>query len=517
MSEVPTHNPLPDALLRAENLPTMPGVAMEVLRLCRDDDTTLDDLAAVLSHDAALSARLLKFSNSSLYNLGQEVSTLQRATLVLGLKTVQLMSLSFSLASSLPRENADNRYDYRGFWRRSMVRSVAARTLASMSGSFLVDEAFLCGLLKEIGQIVLAQCMTEEYEAVLSEGGDCWPSIELERKLLGFDHADVGVALLRSWEIPEHICTALESLHVEGSPDNVSPEARTMTQILSIANEVTELLTEEKQGEALARIEELMQEHFGIDEDATRLYLLALEEGVRETSEMLNVKMPAGKTHEEIIETARQQFVDTSFESARELESVKAVSVIEHRLQILSDPELNDPLTGIPNRQAFERFLAHEVAARLDGSLSRPLGILVAEIDRFPSIGATFGEHVSAEVLRLVGATLASIIRKSDLVTRLQDGTFAVIMGECTAFGIKTLAERLRAGVEERSFRSDDVDVSVTVSVGGACLGSISTRSDGQALLEVARRYTEKARSKGPNKCLVRSKPLHPGERRRSA
>ena len=52
MSEVPIKNPLPDALLEAENLPSMPGVAVEVLRLCRDDDTTLDDLAAVLSHDA---------------------------------------------------------------------------------------------------------------------------------------------------------------------------------------------------------------------------------------------------------------------------------------------------------------------------------------------------------------------------------------------------------------------------------------------------------------------------------
>jgi diguanylate cyclase (GGDEF)-like protein len=515
MSAVPSKNPLPDALLRAENLPTMPGVAVEVLRLCRDDDATLDDLAAVLSHDAALSARLLKFSNSSLYNLGQEVSTLQRATLVLGLKTVQLMSLSFSLASSLPRENADNRFDYRGFWRRSMIRSVAARTLASMSGSFLVDEAFLCGLLKEIGQIVLAQCMTEDYEAVLIEGGDCWPTIELERKLLGFDHADVGAALLRSWEIPEQICAVLESLYAAESHDVA--DARTMTQILSIANEVTELLTEEKGGLALARIEDLMLEHFDIDEDATQIYLFALEDGIRETSEMLNVKMVADKTHEEIIEAARKQFVDTSFQSARELESVKSVSVIEHRLQILSNPELNDPLTGIPNQQAFDRFLAHEVAARLDGSLKRPLGILVAEIDRFPSIAATFGEQVSREVLRLVGATLASIIRKSDLVTRLQDGTFAIILGECTAFGIKTLAERLRAGIEERSFQSDDGDVSVTVSVGGACLGSVSARSDGQALLEVARRYTEKARSNGPNRCLVRSKPLHPGEHRRSA
>lgn len=521
MSKLSTQKPLPEALMRADDLPTMPGVAVEVLRLCRDDDTTLDDLAAVLSHDVALSARLLKFSNSSLYNLGQEVSTLQRATLVLGLKTVQLMSLSFSLASSLPRESDNNRYDYRGFWRRSMIRAVSARTLAARSGSNLVDEAFLTGLLQEVGQIVLAQCMTAEYEQVLTGAGTSWPTAELERRLLGFDHTDVGAALLRSWELPEVICAALESAHGPESPEQLSPpgpsSAHTLAHILSVANEVTEFLSDEQQGAALERIEQLLLEHFEIDPDGAQAYLLALEGGIRETSEMLSVKLPEGKSHEEIIAAARSRFADVSFRTARELESVKSLSVVEHRAEILLNPDLNDTLTGIPNREAFDRFLAYEVSARLDGALHRPLGILVAEIDRFPSIEANFGEQVTHEVLRLVGATLASIIRKSDLATRMNDGTFAVIMGECTAFGIKTLAERIREGVEQRSFPHDDGEVSVTVCVGGACLGSVSARPDGQSLLELARRYAARARTRGPNQTLVRSKPLHPDQHRRSA
>jgi HD-like signal output (HDOD) protein len=86
-------------------------VAAEVLRLTEDEDSTLDELAGALSRDPALSAKLLRLSNSSLFNLGQEITTLQRATMVLGMKTVKLMSLSFSLAGSLPREGEIAAFD----------------------------------------------------------------------------------------------------------------------------------------------------------------------------------------------------------------------------------------------------------------------------------------------------------------------------------------------------------------------------------------------------------------------
>ena len=89
---------VPESLFAGEELPSLPAVAVEVLRLCRRDDVTLDDLAGVIAMDPALAAKLLRYSNSSLFNLGTEVTTLQRAMLVLGLKSVQLMSLSFSLA-----------------------------------------------------------------------------------------------------------------------------------------------------------------------------------------------------------------------------------------------------------------------------------------------------------------------------------------------------------------------------------------------------------------------------------
>ena len=92
----------PVSLTQAENLPSLPTVALEVIQLTQDDDCTIDLLAQTISCDPALAAKLLKLSNSSLFTMGQDVTTLSRAAMVLGLKTVKLMSLSFSLVESLP-------------------------------------------------------------------------------------------------------------------------------------------------------------------------------------------------------------------------------------------------------------------------------------------------------------------------------------------------------------------------------------------------------------------------------
>ena len=151
MSQVSTLAELPEAILKAENLPSPPSVAMEVLRLTGDDGVGIDDLAAVISRDPALSAKLLKLSNSSLFRRGAEVLTLDRATMVLGLKTVKLMALSFSLAGTLPRDATNgNCFNYQAYWMQSLTMAVAGRSLAQLVRSRNYDEAFMCGTAAEV-------------------------------------------------------------------------------------------------------------------------------------------------------------------------------------------------------------------------------------------------------------------------------------------------------------------------------------------------------------------------------
>ncbi len=493
---------IPEGLLQAEDLPSIPAVAVEVLRLCREEETTLEELATALSYDPVLSARLLRFSNSSLYNLGGEVSTLNRAALVLGMKTVQLMALSFSLASSLPRENGKNRFDYDRFWRRSVVRAVTARTLASLARTMTEDEAFLCGLLGEFGQIVLAQCLGKEYDVVLERAGGSPNTGPLEREVFGYDHADVAGALLESWQFPTLVSRTLRALHhPDGLPADAEPHLGSLVNVLTVASHVTDLLTGEDPHRSLRAAEERGKAAFGLDADALHAFVMSLESSVRETSEMLSVRLPHGRLFEQILAEARGEFLMRTLSTAKAL--TDDLVAHGHRTRLRQDPSLLDAETGVMGQSAFHSFLEGEIDIRLSGALDRPLGCLWIEVDRLAQIESVFGAEARTEILRLVGSTLSPLVRRIDLIARVEGDRFAVMLSEATLFGLRGLAERLRRSVEQASLESPLGRVATTITIGGACLGNALARSDGAALVEAARRCLERAKSLGRNRTVV--------------
>ncbi len=502
---LPPIDPRLETVLRqADNLPTLPAVALEVLRLCRAEETTLDDLARALSADPALAARLLRFANSSLYSCGEEVRTLQRATLVLGMKTVQLMSLSFSLVAAVPRAGTQGGFDYARYWRRSLVRAVAARALAGRVGLPAQDEAFLAGLLAEIGQVVLARCLPAEYEPVLREcaANQCaWPDAELERRRLGFDHLDVGGALLRSWQLPPVLQVAVSQA---GGPDNPARETPAelvqLVRVLALAAHATDLFTLAQGARALGRAQACAKRWFGLDESELGALLSGLEAPIRETAGLLELDLPQGRTHERILEEARAELVQRSLGQASENESLRTAVDPTQRRRLLADPAHVDALTGSANEAAFQHVLEQEIRARADGNLARPLGLFLVEIDGFAALPS--GE-ARTEVQRALAGALARLTRKQDLAARLAPGRFAVLLGDATPFGQRALAERLRKELESLVLGTTASPLRLSASVGGACLASAGHAGDATALLQVVERLLARAQARGPGTAEV--------------
>lgn len=490
-------DPRLEALLaRADSLPSLPGVALEVLRLCRADETTLDDLARVLSSDPALAARLLGFANSSLYASGEEVRTLQRATLVLGMKSVQLMSLSFSLVHAVPRAGRAGGFDYANYWRRSLVRAVSARALAGRIGLPAQDEAFLAGLLAEIGQVVLARCLAEPYAEVLRQSearGLGWPSAELERGLLGFDHGDVGGALLAAWQLPNVLLLAVRHAQDPARlPADAPPELTTLARVLALAGHATDVLTRRDGGGALERAQAQAASWFGLAPTEFGSLLLALEAPIRETAELLELESAPGRGvagHAQILAEAREEFERRSLERARQEDP--------------GVPRDVDGLTGLASAAALEQGLAAELDVRLGGNQARPLGLLLVEIDDFARLP---DEATRAEVQRVLGACLARLTRKHDLCARVAPGRFALLSTEANPFGLRALAARVREEVARLALALPASEQSLSVSLGGACLGAVHSASDGLALREVAERLLARAQARGGDQLEV-----HPG------
>jgi two-component system cell cycle response regulator len=491
-------------LQQADDLPTLPAVALEVLRLCRAEETTLDDLARAISADPALAARLMRFANSSLYGCGEEVRTLQRATMVLGMKTVQLMSLSFSLVAAVPRAGTCGAFDYARYWRRSLIRAVSARTLAGSIALPAQDEAFLAGLLAEIGQVVLARCLAVEYQPVLLEAERAehgWPSVALERRMLGFDHLDVGSALLGTWQLPSVLQLALAHA---AEPDAMlaehPAEVVQLVRVLALASHATDLFTLAQGASPLERTFTLARRWFALDEAQVGALLSGLEGAIREAAGMLELELSPGRTHEEILEEARAELVRRSLGQARQIESLRTAVDPTRRDQILADPAHVDALTGSASAAAFQLVLEHEVRARLDGNLARPLGLLLVELDRFAALA---GDEARSEAERALAGALARLTRKQDLAARLAPGRFAVLFGDATPFGQRALAARLRAELDGIRLSVGGGPLRLTASVGGACLAAVQSEGDGNALLRVVERLLARAQARGVSQAEV--------------
>ena len=196
--------PSPDlsALHLESTLPTLPAAALEVLRVCQDPDAEIGELAQALALDPMLAGRVLRVANSAFYHRRSEVTTLRGAAMVLGMRALKIVALGFTLANELPRRGVTAGLDLSVYWHRSIVNGVIARSVARSVNRNLVEEAFLCGLLSEIGKLALTQAMPDTYAPVVLEG-EGWPTGELERERLGFAASEAAEVILRGWQVPE--------------------------------------------------------------------------------------------------------------------------------------------------------------------------------------------------------------------------------------------------------------------------------------------------------------------------
>lgn len=203
----------------AKRLPTMPTVVMELMLAFADDEIDNEALAQKLSRDQSLVARVLRVANSPFYGLPRQVATVQESIMVLGLANVRTMVTAAAIIAQFPyRDNAD--FDMSAFWQHSIGVACCARVLSVRAGQN-PNTAFVCGLLHDIGRVVLATSYPEHQAEVAgyrNREDCCW--LDAERAVLGLDHAAIGAALAASWNFPEPIRQAVAAHHLpEASAD----------------------------------------------------------------------------------------------------------------------------------------------------------------------------------------------------------------------------------------------------------------------------------------------------------
>lgn len=199
----------------SSNVPTIPHVIMQVLDAVEDENLSASALASIIERDQALTMRVLTVANSAMFGFSRRISTIDLAIVVMGLKTIKEIVLSLAVQRIFAKVRKDL-FDINDFWRYSVFCGAASRVIARRFHYKLAGEAFVAGLIHDIGILMLIQYFPKEFEKMrflqMTKG---LSFVAAEKQVLNCTHADIGAWLVRRWKLPENIENAVLLHHLE--------------------------------------------------------------------------------------------------------------------------------------------------------------------------------------------------------------------------------------------------------------------------------------------------------------
>jgi HD-like signal output (HDOD) protein len=215
-SSVNTTDLTPERLVaNIKDLVTLPEVALRIASMVNDQTSSATDIGREISHDAALTARLLRIANSPAFGQHGKIATISRAITVLGVRQVRDLAVGLTAIRSF--DGIGNELvTMESFWRHSVLCAVAAGQIAGRRERGRDDTPFVAGLLHDIGQLVLFSRAPEAARQALLMSVDSADDLGFflcEREILGFDHGAVGLALAKNWAMPRSLQECIEFHH----------------------------------------------------------------------------------------------------------------------------------------------------------------------------------------------------------------------------------------------------------------------------------------------------------------
>jgi len=200
-----------EAIREISHIATLPEITLKIIQLVEDPKSTAQDLHEVIANDPALCSRILKVVNSSFYGLPGQIASINRGIVMLGLNAVKNIAIAASLAKLFRSGRLTDNFDAKELWEHSIVTAVAAKIISDDLKFGLADEAFLAGLMHDIGIIVELQYDRNKLVEVLeqlgadAEGVPAVDSLEVEERVFGADHQAFGAALCERWKFPKSL------------------------------------------------------------------------------------------------------------------------------------------------------------------------------------------------------------------------------------------------------------------------------------------------------------------------
>jgi putative nucleotidyltransferase with HDIG domain len=290
--------------LTTARLPALPQVLLQLLELCDHDDVGIAEIGAVVAKDAVIAAEVVRIANSPYYRPSRALENLDQCLSVLGTGTVRRIALNQSVVELFGRFQRQGEFDLRHFWFHALCVAVTARELARRLGYANHEEAYLAGLLHDVGQLALLVVAADRYLPMFRDFPGEQALMRQEQQTFGLTHAEVGAWLAQRWGLRSLLADSILYHH---EPLARIRDAHPLTQIVMLANLCNAY------GDAGAVADDDLA-HWQLDAAQTRALALAAQTEAREIGEQLGIELPStplpGFVREDDVEPASAALAD---------------------------------------------------------------------------------------------------------------------------------------------------------------------------------------------------------------
>ena len=211
----PTGQALKKEILKnVKDLPPMPQTVLKAREIMANPKSDFRELANLFETDQAIAAKILKLANSPYYGYSGKVTSIQRASLVLGHKTLGELITMGGTASILGKRLVGYGLDAGALWKHSLAVAFGSRIIANKTEPALSNDAFTAGLIHDSGKLILDSYIQERwelFEEFMSDDNHTF--LEAEKKILELDHTEVASEVCKTWNIPKPLIVAIRHHH----------------------------------------------------------------------------------------------------------------------------------------------------------------------------------------------------------------------------------------------------------------------------------------------------------------
>ncbi len=459
-------------VLQSEELPTLPTVASKLISLTSKEDTTLGDIADLVSKDISLSAKILKVSNSAFYSFPQQIGSIHQAVSILGTNAVRSLVLSFSFLT-IKAGKKTTQFKFEQFWQRSLALAVASKLILEKVKGADTEEIFISGLLQNLGELIFARTYSEQYDQVLKDVREKQhESFIVEENLIGANHSYIGYEVAKSWGFPEVLLLPILHHH---SPEEYSGKDVKIRQTINavyLADVLTNILYSEKPEDYHRQFRKEARKLLKLSPSDIESILEDVHNQVEQAGEYFGLKIKNTRSIQEILQEAniRLSLINLDYEQMNKqliqtkIELENLTKQLEEKNKILDNLANVDGLTEVFNHRYFQNALDQEIsrAERNDNELA----LVLADIDHFKKFNDDYGHQAGDFVLKEFAAVMKKNLRKYDILARYGGEEFVIILPETNETDAFAVAEKLRIAIEEASFSEGSEQYAVTSSFG---------------------------------------------------